>query len=155
MGLEIANKGAPTSRVRAEALKGSETTAGRPGVMKSEPGPAGLVAALNFQTVETVINLNAAGFPGRTVGLDFCRRSNCAEESRRRPNEVSNFIASAPIKCSNSNSINITFEISELVFLSSNLCGNKYICLQKEIYSGIERATLNARRTHPLQRRLS
>jgi hypothetical protein len=40
------------------------------GTVKSQPGPNGLRTVLMFQRVGTQRYFDAAGFPGRTLGLD-------------------------------------------------------------------------------------
>jgi len=58
-----------TARVLVEALPdGAEPqVTGR--VMMSEPAPNGLATVVNMQTVGDTRYFDAAGFPGRTVGL--------------------------------------------------------------------------------------
>ncbi len=69
LGLNIPFKGMLMGRVIEEALPGGEIPASETGVMRSEPGPEGLVTLLAFQRVGTASYFSAAGFADRTVGL--------------------------------------------------------------------------------------
>jgi type I phosphodiesterase/nucleotide pyrophosphatase len=75
LGLEISPKGSLTGRVLSEALSGTPPTqplaAVESRIIRSEPDPKhNLRTVLNTQIVDGHVYLDAAGFPGRTVGLD-------------------------------------------------------------------------------------
>jgi len=53
-----------------EALAGGSEPAHESGMMRSKPGVGGLVTELHYQSVGTTRYFDAAGFAGRTVGLD-------------------------------------------------------------------------------------
>jgi hypothetical protein len=69
MQLDVSDRGKLLGRVLVEALPdGAEPqVTGR--VMMSEPAPNGLATVVNMQTVGDTRYFDAAGFPGRTVGL--------------------------------------------------------------------------------------
>jgi arylsulfatase A-like enzyme len=69
LGLNIPFKGMLMGRAIEEALPGGEVPASEAGVLRSEPGPDGLVTTLAFQRVGTTSYFDAAGFTNRTVGL--------------------------------------------------------------------------------------
>ena len=69
LGLDIPFKGMLMGRVIDEALPGGEIPAPVTGVLRSEPGPKGLVTLLAFQRVGTASYYSAAGFADRTIGL--------------------------------------------------------------------------------------
>jgi len=69
LGLNIPFKGMLMGRVIEEALPGGEVPGSVAGVIRSEPGPEGLVTLLAFQRVGTASYFSAAGFADRTVGL--------------------------------------------------------------------------------------
>jgi hypothetical protein len=69
LGLNIPFKGMLSGRVIEEALPGGEIPTSVAGVMRSDPGPDGLMTLLAFQRVGSVSYFDAAGFPDRTVGL--------------------------------------------------------------------------------------
>ena len=53
-----------------EALPNGATPKAFSGTVKSQPSTSGLRTVLNFQRVLAQRYFDAAGFPGRTVGLD-------------------------------------------------------------------------------------
>jgi hypothetical protein len=68
-GITLPSKGALKGRVIGEAITGGEpVTATRKRVV-SAPGPDGLETVLDMQLVGETPYFDAAGFPGRTVGL--------------------------------------------------------------------------------------
>jgi hypothetical protein len=69
MQLNVADKGKLVGRVIAEALPNGAVPEITSRVVSSEPAPDGLVTVLDMQMVETTRYFDAAGFPGRTVGL--------------------------------------------------------------------------------------
>lgn len=69
LGLQIVPKGQLTGRVIEEAFKGRKAPAVSRKVLSSDPGPGGLRTVLDEQLVGNTRYFDAAGFPGRTVGL--------------------------------------------------------------------------------------
>lgn len=69
MQLNVADKGKLVGRVIAEALPNGAVPEITSRVVSSEPAPDGLVTVLDMQMVGTTRYFDAAGFPGRTVGL--------------------------------------------------------------------------------------
>ena len=70
LGLTPKPKGNLIGRVMTEALPNGATPKGFSGTVKSQPSANGLRTVLNFQRVLTQRYFDAAGFAGRTVGLD-------------------------------------------------------------------------------------
>ena len=69
MQLDVHDKGTLLGRVLSETLPGGTLPEVTSRVVTSEPGPGGLVTVLDMQAVGAVRYFDAAGFPGRTVGL--------------------------------------------------------------------------------------
>jgi hypothetical protein len=69
MQLNVSDKGKLVGRVIAEALPNGAVPEITSRVVASEPAPDGLVTVLDMQMVGTTRYFDAAGFPGRTVGL--------------------------------------------------------------------------------------
>jgi predicted AlkP superfamily pyrophosphatase or phosphodiesterase len=69
MHLDTADKGKLVGRVLSEALPDGTVPEVASRVVTSDPGPNGLVTVLDMQTVGSTRYFDAAGFPGRTVGL--------------------------------------------------------------------------------------
>jgi len=69
MKLEIAPKGKLMGRVIEEALPGNAVPDFAAHEMRSEAAANGLATVMEYQTVGDVPYFDAAGFPGRTVGL--------------------------------------------------------------------------------------
>jgi arylsulfatase A-like enzyme len=69
LGLHITPKGTLVGRPMREALRGGSVPAFTRATIRSTPGPNGLVTELRTQKVGTTTYFDAAGFPGRTVGL--------------------------------------------------------------------------------------
>jgi hypothetical protein len=69
LGLQLPKKGSLIGRVMTEAMPGGRVPTFRARVRQSSPGPNGLRTTLNYQTVGNTRYFDAAGFPGRTVGL--------------------------------------------------------------------------------------
>ena len=63
-------KGNLIGRVMTEAMPNGATPKAFSGTVKSQPSAGGLRTVLNFQRVLTQRYFDAAGFPGRTVGLE-------------------------------------------------------------------------------------
>jgi hypothetical protein len=70
LGLTPKPKGSLIGRVMTEAMPNGATPKALSGTVKSQPSANGLRTVLNFQRVSTQRYFDAAGFPGRTVGLD-------------------------------------------------------------------------------------
>ena len=70
LGLTQKPKGELVGRVMTEAMPNGATPQAFSGTVKSQPSANGLRTVLNFQRVGTQRYFDAAGFPGRTVGLD-------------------------------------------------------------------------------------
>jgi len=70
MGLTTKPKGNLIGRVITEAMPNGATPRAFSGTVKSQAASNGLRTVLNFQRVLTQRYFDAAGFPGRTVGLD-------------------------------------------------------------------------------------
>jgi len=67
--LDVADKGSLVGRVIAEALPNGAAPEVTSRVVVSDPAPNGLATVLNMQIVGNTRYFDAAGFPGRTVGL--------------------------------------------------------------------------------------
>lgn len=70
MGLTTKPKGSLIGRVMTEAMPNGETPKAYVGSVKSRPTEGGLRTVLNFQRVGSQRYFDAAGFPGRTLGLE-------------------------------------------------------------------------------------
>ena len=70
MGLTQKAKGSLVGRVMTEAMPNGATPKAFAGTVKSKPAANGLRTVLMFQRVGTQRYFDAAGFPGRTLGLD-------------------------------------------------------------------------------------
>jgi Type I phosphodiesterase / nucleotide pyrophosphatase len=70
MGLRPANQGGLTGRVMSEALPNGIIPKASSATIASKPASNGLKTVLKFQRVLAQRYFDAAGFPGRTVGLD-------------------------------------------------------------------------------------
>jgi hypothetical protein len=70
LGLTQKAKGTLIGRVMTEAMPNGATPQAFTGTVKSKPAENGLRTVLNFQRVGTQRYFDAAGFPGRTLGLD-------------------------------------------------------------------------------------
>jgi hypothetical protein len=69
LGLNLAGKGALVGRPILEAMPNGSMPAVISGSQRSEPSANGLRTVLIYQQIGSVVYLDAAGFPGRTVGL--------------------------------------------------------------------------------------
>ncbi len=69
MQLEVHDKGKLVGRVISEALPNGAVPDVKSRVLRSDPAPNGLATVLDMQMVGTTHYFDAAGFPGRTVGL--------------------------------------------------------------------------------------
>jgi hypothetical protein len=70
LGLTPKPKGTLMGRVMTEAMPNGATPRAYSGTVKSQAAANGLRTVLNFQRVATQRYFDAAGFPGRTVGLE-------------------------------------------------------------------------------------
>ena len=69
LGLRVQNKGSLVGRVMHEAMPNGRLPKFSVRTLQSQPGKNGLRTVLNFQQIGSTRYLDAAGFPGRTVGL--------------------------------------------------------------------------------------
>jgi hypothetical protein len=69
LGLRIQHKGTLVGRVMREAMPKGRVPKFDAHTMRSQPNKDGLRTVLNYQQVGSTRYLDAAGFPGRTVGL--------------------------------------------------------------------------------------
>jgi predicted AlkP superfamily pyrophosphatase or phosphodiesterase len=69
MQLDVADKGKLIGRILSETLPNGALPDVASRVVSSEPAANGLVTVINLQTVGETRYFDAAGFPGRTVGL--------------------------------------------------------------------------------------
>jgi len=70
LGLKAKPKGNLLGRVMTETMPNGATPQAFKGTVSSQPAANGLRTVLNFQRVATQRYFDAAGFPGRTVGLE-------------------------------------------------------------------------------------
>lgn len=76
LGLTAHDKGTLIGRVAQEALQGGQVPESTKAIVRSAPGPDGLITVLMTQRVENTTSFTAAGFPGRTVGVDERKADN-------------------------------------------------------------------------------
>src|SRR5262249_19869177 len=69
MHLDVHDKGTLLGRVLSETLPNGTVPPVASRILTSEPAANGLVTVVDVQTVGPVRYFDAAGFPGRTVGL--------------------------------------------------------------------------------------
>ncbi len=69
LGLKITDKGQLVGRVLGEAMPNGAMPGVQSSKVRSEPDAAGNVTVLLMQSVGTVRYFDAAGYPGRTLGL--------------------------------------------------------------------------------------
>ena len=70
LGLKMQDKGKQTGRVLTEALVHGASVLAKPGVLNSPPDDTGLITQLKYQAIGATRYFDAAGYPGRTLGLD-------------------------------------------------------------------------------------
>ena len=70
LGLSASHRGQLVGRVMTEAMPNGDTPRAYSGRISSKPSANGLKTVLQFQRVGKQRYFDAAGFPGRTVGLD-------------------------------------------------------------------------------------
>jgi hypothetical protein len=69
LGIELKSKGRLTGRVLTESLKDGEAVKWDRQTLESKPAENGRTTVLNLQRVGSTLYFDAAGFAGRTVGL--------------------------------------------------------------------------------------
>ncbi len=69
MQLNVSDRGKLVGRVLSEAMPNGAVPQVSSRIVMSDPAPNGLVTVVNMQTVGDTRYFDAAGFPGRTVGL--------------------------------------------------------------------------------------
>jgi predicted AlkP superfamily pyrophosphatase or phosphodiesterase len=79
MQLDTADKGNLVGRVLTEALPNGAVPAVTSRVVTSDPGPNGITTVLDMQMVGSTRYFDAAGFPGRTVGLSASSLPNATQ----------------------------------------------------------------------------
>jgi hypothetical protein len=79
MQLDVHDKGSLLGRVLSEALPNGTVPQVTSRVLTSEPAANGLMTVLDMQTVGTTRYFDAAGFPGRTVGLSATALPNATQ----------------------------------------------------------------------------
>jgi hypothetical protein len=80
MQLDTRDKGQLVGRVLSEALPNGALPDVTSRVVMSDPAPNGLTTVINMQMVGTARYFDAAGFPGRTVGLSSTVLSNARRD---------------------------------------------------------------------------
>jgi hypothetical protein len=79
LGLTIPGKGQLVGRLLTEALANGNTPTFARAVLRSEPDAAGHITVLAYQMVGETRYFDAAGYPGRTLGLDITALTAAAE----------------------------------------------------------------------------
>ncbi len=70
LGLKTKDKGKLTGRVITEALVNGAAISAKGGVLRSPPDDFGRMTEVKFQTIGSTRYFDAAGYRGRTLGLD-------------------------------------------------------------------------------------
>ena len=70
LGIELKSRGSLTGRVLTESLKDGEAVQFQRQTLESSPAQNGRTTILNLQRVGSTLYFDAAGFAGRTVGLE-------------------------------------------------------------------------------------
>ncbi len=70
LGLKIKDKGMLVGRPLTEAMPNGAAVGFRPLILRSKPDDSGQVTVLKYQTIGATRYFDAAGYPGRTLGLD-------------------------------------------------------------------------------------
>jgi Type I phosphodiesterase / nucleotide pyrophosphatase len=83
LGLPLPAKGQLLGRVLTEAMRGGAPVRHAKGILRSEPSETGLRTVLQYQTVGRTRYFDAAGFPGRTVGLQDGLSANVPATAER------------------------------------------------------------------------
>ena len=83
LGLPLHAKGQLLGRVLTEAMRGGAPVRHAKGILRSEPSETGLRTVLQYQTVGRTRYFDAAGFPGRTVGLQDGLSANVPATAER------------------------------------------------------------------------
>jgi hypothetical protein len=71
MGLKAQDKGKMTGRVLTEALPDGPMPMVQSNVLRSEPDSLGNVTMLVTKRADQVVYFDAAGYPGRTLGVPY------------------------------------------------------------------------------------
>jgi hypothetical protein len=80
MQLDVADKGKLIGRTLSETLPNGALPEVTSRVVTSEPAANGLATVVNMQTVGATRYFDAAGFPGRTVGLSTTALPNATTQ---------------------------------------------------------------------------
>ena len=83
LGLPLHAKGQLLGRVLTEAMRGGAPVRHAKGILRSEPSETGLRTVVQYQTVGRTRYFDAAGFPGRTVGLQDGLSANVPATAER------------------------------------------------------------------------
>ena len=83
LGLPLHAKGQLLGRVLTEAMRGGAAVRHTKGILRSEPSETGLRTVVQYQTVGRTRYFDAAGFPGRTVGLQDGLSANVPATAER------------------------------------------------------------------------
>ena len=83
LGLKLQSKGHLNGRVLTEAFNGGAPVDFAPVMLRSPAAANGLVTELDGQKLGSMVYFDAAGFPGRTVGLGASDNSQSGASSRR------------------------------------------------------------------------
>ena len=83
MQLDVSDKGKLIGRVLTEALPNGALPAVTSRILTSEPAPNGLATVVNMQMVGDTRYYDAAGFPGRTVGLSTTALPSATQNDNR------------------------------------------------------------------------
>ena len=70
LGLKLTDHGKLTGRVLTEAMLHGAPVFAKSGMLKSAPDNSGRVTELKYQAIGAARYFDAAGYPGRTLGLD-------------------------------------------------------------------------------------
>ena len=70
LGLKTKEKGRLAGRVLTEAMPNGAPAVAKAGILRSSPDDNGRITVLKYQSVGTNHYFDAAGYPGRTLGLD-------------------------------------------------------------------------------------
>jgi hypothetical protein len=79
MQLDTADKGSLVGRVLTETLPNGVVPATSSRIVTSDPAPNGLTTVLDMQMVGSTRYFDAAGFPGRTIGLSASPLPNATQ----------------------------------------------------------------------------
>ena len=83
LGLKIKDKGRLVGRVLTETMPGGAVPRYVARVMRAAPAAGGLRTVLDYQLVGNTRYFDAAGFPGRTVGLSEAAPGTYAAQAQK------------------------------------------------------------------------